>query len=172
MPQGAEGGHGVNWQAIEAIGQIVGIIVAALAIWWGLRGVRRQMWLSTFFDYTKRYAEIIDRLPPSVRVPGDFLKLSDLPPPERERILSALRQYFNLCSEEHYLAEQRVLDRKTWGIWSTGIKDAFRNSVFRDGWALVLVEYEMYPEFCTFMDQLGGRAKAPEAPVHVPAPGV
>ena len=162
----------MNWQAIEAIGQIVGIIVAALAIWWGLRGVRRQMWLSTFFDYTKRYAEIIDRLPPSVRVPGDFLKLSDLPPPERERILSALRQYFNLCSEEHYLAEQRVLDRKTWGIWSTGIKDAFRNSVFRDGWALVLVEYEMYPEFCTFMDQLGGRAKAPEAPVHVPAPGV
>ncbi len=161
----------MNWQAIQAVGQIVGIVVAALAIWWGLRGVRRQMWLSTFFDYTKRYAEIVDRLPPGVRVPSDVLKLSDLPPAERERILSALRQYFNLCSEEHYLAGQRVLDRKTWGIWSTGIKDAFRNSVFRDGWVLVRVEYEMYPEFCIFMDQLVGPAEE-RKPTHVSAPSV
>ena len=147
----------LDWQAIGAVGQVAGTLAAAAAIWWGFRGVKRQMWLATFSEFTGRYAVIIDRLPQDARRPGNYPKFATLPPDHQNLILSAFRQYFNLCSEEHYLAEERILDRKTWGIWSQGIVDAFRNSVFRDGWEYLRIEYEMYPAFCGFMDQSADR---------------
>ena len=152
----------MNWQAVEATGTIAGALLAAGTLMWGFHGVKSQMWLATFADFTKRYADIVDRLPSEMRVPGDFV-LHGLSREEEDKVFGALRRYFNLCSEEHYLAQRRILDSQTWKIWTTGIQDALRNSGFKDAWKLLRVEYEYYPAFCAFMDELVAQTKVTQS---------
>src|SRR5690242_3055554 len=43
--------------------RIASTLIAAAAIYCGLRGVRRQLWVSTFVSFTHRYAEIFKNAP-------------------------------------------------------------------------------------------------------------
>jgi hypothetical protein len=132
------------------------LLVAAtvLLVWVTLRGIREQLWLLTFSEYTRRYAEIVDMLPPDARRPGATFDFAALSPPERDRILTAMRRYLNLCSEERFLHSRGKIDATTWSIWRTGIRDTARLPCFQAAWTMLRSEYEYYTDFQAFMDEL------------------
>jgi hypothetical protein len=133
--------------AITGVGTL---IVSAVAILLSLRGVRNQLWLHTFSEYTRRYAEVVVELPPAARNPRVEFDLMKLDAGERERLLNVVRSYLNLCSEEHYLHDKHRIDHQTWGIWTTGMEDMFRLGWFRQAWDELKDEYRLYPEFREF----------------------
>lgn len=127
--------------------------MSAAAIFITLRGVRAQLWLHTFSEYTRRYAEVVTELPAGARDPeGDF-DLHQLTAAERDRITNVVRAYLNLCSEEYYLWSKGKIDRETWTIWTTGIEDMFRLAWFRRSWDEFRSEYKLYPRFGEFCDE-------------------
>jgi len=80
--------------------------------------------------------------------------MASLPVHERERILSVMRRYLNLCSEEYYLHKKGKIDNQTWDIWKTGIRDTIRLPCFDNVWGTMRCEYNYFAEFCRFMDDL------------------
>lgn len=135
--------------AIAATGTLL-VTAGALVI--TLRGVREQLWLQTFAEYTRRYVECVRELPPEARDPAADFALDKLDGPERHRLLNAARMYVNLCSEEHYLHSKKKIDPETWDIWALGMRDAFRLPWFQAAWRALRHEYTPYREFCAFFD--------------------
>jgi hypothetical protein len=127
------------------------IAVAGLGIAMSLRSVRDRLWLQTFSDYTKRYDDILDRLPEEARLLEESLNPDDLTAVERRRLLIGFRRYFNLCSEEFYLRKRRRIDVETWGIWEKGIRQTMRFPTFRRAWETIGVEYAYFADFRAFM---------------------
>jgi hypothetical protein len=104
------------------IASIAAVVVSALAIAAGLKGVRDQLRVTIFLSYTDRYASIMSSVPFEARQPGSTYRLSSRPDDERTRVLSAFCEYFNLCSEEKWLYEHRKIDRATWKIWENSMQ--------------------------------------------------
>ena len=130
------------------------VLATALLVWVTLKGIREQLWLMTFSEYTRRYAEIMDVLPFEARRPGGHFDPAALSAAEREKMLGAMRRYLNLCSEEQYLRNRNRIDPETWEIWRTGIRDTVRLPLFKFAWEVLRPEYDYYSDFCTFMDSL------------------
>jgi len=128
-----------------------------------LIGIRNQLWMQMFAEYTRRYSEIMDEVPFEARRPGGAYSLEALPTDQHHEVLRALRNYLNLCSEELYLAKTRRLDRRTWRIWTSGIKDTLRLPCFNAGWREMRGEYEYFPEFVTFIDHVAPMGPDPAA---------
>ena len=82
------------------ITSVAAVVISAFAIAAGLRGVREQLRVTVFLTYTDRYARIMGRIPFEARQPSSGYRLASRPDRERTRVLSAFREYFNLCSEE------------------------------------------------------------------------
>ena len=102
---------------VVALASVVGVIVAMAAAVIALRGVRDQLWLQTFAEYTRRYGEIARELPSEARDPGGRFVLTELDKAEQGRVLNIARAYLNLCSEEYFLHSRGKIDDETWRIW-------------------------------------------------------
>ena len=133
--------------------QLFAILVAAWAIHVGLRGVRNQIRVSVFSDYTKRYSEIIDQLPNEARDPMAQKALSNYSSEDQEQIVRVMRNYLNMCSEELFLAQSGNLDEKVWEIWRTGIRATADLKIFQDVWDKLSAEYDAYPDFKLLMQE-------------------
>src|SRR5689334_7030696 len=117
-----------DWRSVMAIGDwaaVAAVLVAGAAIATSLRSVRDQLRISTFLAYTERYSEVMARLPFEARRPGSGYSLARVNEDERETVLSAFRDYFNLCSEELWLHRSRWIDKRTWDIWHSGMRRVF-----------------------------------------------
>lgn len=79
------------------------LIVAGVAIYVTLRGLRNQLWLQMLSEYTRRYSAIVADLPSSARQPGASFDASDLPSDQHDQLLNSVRAYLNLCAEEFFL---------------------------------------------------------------------
>jgi hypothetical protein len=139
---------------VVALAEVMAVIVAAIAILVALHGIKQQLWLTIFSEYTSRYSEIMEDLPFEVRDPNAYFDLGSVPVIERDRILAAARKYINLCSEELYLHTKGKIDDETWSIWHTGIRDTMRTPCFTKAWELLRPEYEFYPALMEMMDRL------------------
>src|SRR5690242_2133338 len=106
---------------VVALASVAGVIVAITAVVSALRGVRAQLWLQTFSEYTRRYGEIVLELPSEARRPGGRFVFEDLDADEQGRVLNIARAYLNLCSEEYFLHSRGRIDDETWAIWRAGI---------------------------------------------------
>jgi hypothetical protein len=144
----------VRLEDIAALAQVAAVLVATIAILVSLKGIRDQLWMFTYAEYTRRFAEIMDALPFQARRPGGRFDLESLPVAEQECILGVMRRYLNLCSEEYYLFQRGKIDKKTWAIWTNGIRDTVRLPCFLSTWAALRMEYEYVAGFCDFMDRL------------------
>jgi hypothetical protein len=136
---------------VVAVASVAGVIVAILAVVFALRGVRDQLWLLTFSEYTRRYSEIVRELPSEARRPGGTFAFAELHPCEQGRVLNVARAYFNLCSEEYYLHTRGRIDDATWEIWRDGMIEVLRAPWSRTTWELLKPEYR-FLEFCEFFD--------------------
>jgi hypothetical protein len=130
------------------------VLATVVLVWVTLKGIREQLWLMTFSEYTRRYAEIMDVLPFEARRPGGHYDHAAISPAERDGALGAMRQYLNLCSEELYLHSRKRIDHNTWEIWTTGIRDTVRLPFFKFAWQVLRPEYDYYSDFSAFMDSL------------------
>jgi len=142
------------WKTPIVVATGVGVFVSLIGVFVSLKGIRRQLWLQTFSEYTRRYSEIMDGLAFEARRPGGHFDFNQLPSAEREQTLGVMRRYFNLCSEEQYLHKRGTLDNATWAIWRTGIMDTVSMPCFPDAWKVLRQEYRCYDDFCTFIDGL------------------
>lgn len=128
-------------------------LVGAAAVAVAIKGVRDQLWLQTFSEYTRRYAEIVKVLPSESRDPNGNFDVESLRAAERGVVENAARAYINLCSEEFYLHGRGRIDKETWNIWRLSMEDVFRLPWLRQTWLSVQQEYRYYPEFCAFLSQ-------------------
>ena len=132
------------------VATIVTVIVTALALWITVRHFKKQLQLSFFADYTKRYQEITLNFPESINEPDfDFDKLEQ---ELREKTLRYMRAYFDLCSEEYFLWKKKNIDKDTWEEWASGIEYAFSKKAFQDGWKLISLDTIYYEDFSKFVN--------------------
>lgn len=134
--------------------QVVAVLGAAFGVYLGLRGVRKQIWIGIFTQYTTRYSEVFDGLPLAIRSPSLDKKLNMMDEDLKDDVLNVMRRYLNLCSEEMYLAEKGYLEDGAWEIWKTGIRDSMRLPIFAEAWNSLKTEYEFYPKFQLFINSL------------------
>jgi hypothetical protein len=88
------------------VASLAAVIVSALAIVAGLKGVRDQLRVTIFLEYTERYSKIMQNMPYMAREPGSDYELASQSEEERRRVLAVFREYLNLCSEEKWLHDQ------------------------------------------------------------------
>lgn len=128
-----------------------------------LRGVRAQMHVQTFTEYTRRYAEIAGSLPWDAASPDCSVEPAKMTEQEREQLLRTMRRYFNLCWEELHLRRTAKIDDATWKIWAAGIQDSLRSGCFRASWVMLRSEYDyggLGHEFVEFIDARAGATPA------------
>ncbi len=78
---------------------------------------QRELQLSFFSEYTKRYQDIML-----------YLYRSDMPSKEY------IRLYLDLCSEEYYLYKQGCLPQDIWEMWLEGMQMIMKQRVFQMEW--------------------------------------
>jgi hypothetical protein len=101
----------VDLAAIAAAGTAAAS--AVIAVW----SVRKALREQSYFEYTKRYHDILAMLPADFfgRPPGpEAIK-------ERDDWRQAAHLYVDLCSEEVKLRLRRQVPRRVWRDWEEGI---------------------------------------------------
>ena len=146
---------------VVALASVAGVIVAIATVVVALRGVRHQLWLQTFSEYTRRYGEIVRELPSEARRPGGRFVFDELDSEEQGRVLNIARAYLNLCSEEYFLHDRGRIDDETWTIWRAGIVEVLRAPWIQTTWTMLKPEYR-FLEFCSFLDECIIEARAVE----------
>jgi hypothetical protein len=140
-------------ESFVAVAGVGGVLVALLQILFTVKGIRDQMWIATFSEYTRRYSEIAREVPSELRRPGGRSS-ADLSEAERDRLMNSVRAYLNLCSEEFYLRKRGLIDKETWAVWLLGMKETVASSWISEAWPAMQNEYSYYPDFCAFMNEL------------------
>ncbi len=141
--------------AVSAVSSGALVVATAWIAIATLRGVRTQMHVQTFTEYTRRYAEILEALPWDIASPSCTVDPAGLPADQREALMRALRRYFNLCWEELHLRRSKKIDDMTWRIWEAGISDTMRSPCVRAGWQSLRTEYNyggLGGDFVKFID--------------------
>ena len=100
------------FETLIAASAIATLAVTGVGIVVALKGVRDQLWLQMFSDYTRRYHEIVRDLPSESRDPEGTFDFESLDGAKRGDILNAVRGYLNLCSEEYYLYRRGRIEKK------------------------------------------------------------
>lgn len=134
---------------ISDIIQLGIMLSTAGALFFTVRNFRKQLQLSFFAEYTKRYQEIILNFPESIN--EDDFEFESLVEEERNKTLRYMRVYFDLCSEEYFLWQSKHIDKKTWKEWESGIKYAFSKVAFREGWRRITMDTIYYKDFSSFV---------------------
>lgn len=137
--------------------QLVALVLSAIALVVALTGIRNQLWLQMFTHFTDKFLAIIDSMPEEARLPKSSWSLASLAVDERKSLTVSLRHYFNLCSEEFYLHKHRRIDRETWRIWTRGMAIYMSLPAFKEGWETLRTEYDYFPDFQSFMDEMALR---------------
>jgi len=138
----------------SAIATVLGVVVAAVAIWIQIRKLNEQLMLQHFADYTKRYQEIILQFPENINESGFVLGLH----PDYARTMRQMRAYFDLCFEEWYLNQRRLLDKEIWNVWRSGMEAAFSKPAFKQAWVQIKSDTNFGSAFEQYIEGLNEKA--------------
>lgn len=122
-------------QIVAILFSAIGVIIAICSNRRQLKTFNRQLKLTFFSEYTRRYQEIALNFPENIN-DSDF-NYDKLEKEERNKILRYMRIYFDLCSEEYHLYKDGCLDENVWGNWEDGISHAMTKKSFKDAWIIV-----------------------------------
>ena len=128
--------------------QLAGIVFIGIGLIISIRSNRNQIkifnkqaQLNFFREYTKRYHDIIVSFPINIgKGDTDIRKLDH---DVKNKTLKYMRAYFDLCSEEYHLHEEKLIDDKVWKNWKKGIEASLSKKVFKDAW----LEIEKHASF-------------------------
>ncbi|WP_417263553.1 hypothetical protein [Celeribacter sp.] len=135
---------------LEIIGLAVSIL-GLIAVLWQLGVVGKQLKLQNYSEYTRRYAEVVYRLPEIINDNEKF-EISALNDNEREDFMRNQRAYFDLCFEEWNLHNRGLIDAESWRIWSGGIETALKRKAFIQAWEIIKATTEYGPDFENWVD--------------------
>lgn len=128
------------------------ILIAAASLFWGFITYKRQSNIQIFFEYTRRYENIMDSFPENAR----FYRLdtsSDLPP-ESNQLTIAVLKYLNLCSEEYYLWKTKQLSKNLWNIWKDELERTLQSNLVKREWPKIKIEFQSYSEFQKYVETI------------------
>ncbi|CAA6816344.1 MAG: Unknown protein [uncultured Sulfurovum sp.] len=126
---------------------IVGVTIAIVTFLYQLYINKKQFKMQIFFNYTDRYQNILIHLPIDVQS-NDFDSNS-----LTEQDLKWFRAYFDLCSEEFYLAQKKLIDNDVWLLWKLGLKESLKKPAFMFAWKKI-PRNNSYDEFDKFVKKL------------------
>lgn len=120
-------------------------VVSAIGVILAWIHFSEQQKLDFFARYTGRYQQIIMQLPEYV--------YQDHPIAEDacQQILPIMRAYYDLCSEEYFLYEQKYLSKKVWKEWRSGMEYIFQRPVFKQCWEKMDLQDTSYSNFREFV---------------------
>ena len=127
----------------------IGVIISLIALIFTVRSFIAQQKLSVFIEYTKRYSDINHTFP--VDISSDTFVLNDHK--DKENILKNMRAYFELCSEEYYLKNEKGLINSSWEGWTKGMLLKFEKPAFKDAWEILKTEEIQYIPFVEFIER-------------------
>ena len=147
---------------INAFISLLGLLVAGgglIAVCVQVRQVRNQLKLQNYSEYTRRYAEIVFRLPEEVNDENFSLDERE----DRPQIMRVFRAFFDLCFEEYDLHNRKLVDEDAWQIWSGGIETAMSRPAFRQAWQVVRDTSGFGWKFNDYMNELCYKKPAKQA---------
>ena len=111
----------------------LGILVAAIvSICISQRMDIKQRRTAMFAEYNRRYQEIF------LNMPDDIYK-GDVKVDKRTK--KYMRMYFDLCSEEYHLWQEKIIPDKVWNTWVEGMQIACNHQIYIDSWKALNGEY-------------------------------
>ena len=132
---------------------ICALAVSFLSIWLQGRSSQKQLLVANISEYTKRYQEIILNLP-RVVLNSDF-DINVVSEEEETLILRYMLIYFNLCFEEYTLYfSLKLVDKKVWKIWESGIRSSLYRPAFRQCWQIISQNSSYDGRFVAFMNSI------------------
>src|SRR5262245_39010385 len=96
-------------EALPFLSALVAIIALCYQIWRNSLLLKLQQ----FSEYTRRYQQIV------INFPGDIYDSTFVLTGrgDYKQTMMSMRAYFDLCFEEWYLSNRRLVDKNTWRIW-------------------------------------------------------
>jgi hypothetical protein len=134
---------------------IVGLIALVWGITWGVNSYNRQMNTQVFLTYTQRFEQVMESFPENAWVVR--LDIDKLPEPSPELSRSVLK-YLNLCAEEFYLLQKKLLAKEVWAIWEKELERTLQTPLFVREWEILAEEFEAYPEFQRYLKKIQAQA--------------
>lgn len=116
-----------------AIGGVIVSLITLWILWMQMRKLNTQLMIQQFSDYTKRYQDIILHFPENINVQSFVLANCKT----YDETMRYMRAYFDLCYEEWYLHTRKLIDKKIWGTWNSGIVTAMSKPAFSQAWAVI-----------------------------------
>ena len=138
---------------------LTGVVLLGVTIWnlrFATRSFKKQMNAQVYLAYTERYEKLMADCPSDFRTTMLDLNLSEVHDKDRDRIKVCLLRYLNLCSEEFHLMQTGYLASEVWGIWRQELEWTLRKRLYLSGWPELAREFESYPEFLKFVDEVQG----------------
>ncbi len=138
-------------EQIELILKMVGGTIAVFSFIYGFIKIRQDLQNKFFQDYTKRYYDIMSKLPFEVHTQEyDFNSLDK----DKTEVLKYIMLYFDLCSEEYHLFLERKISKKVWNEWKSGIENNFRKKAFINAWQVLIAKNytQYYPNFTKLVE--------------------
>lgn len=141
----------LNWGDIPTWLSAIATGLGIFFLWKQLDGLNKQAKLQVYAEYTKRYAEIVQRFPEDINT-TDFVMSSR--GKEQEGIMRAMRAYFDLCFEEWDLNEKGLISKDFWITWREGMSTALSKPAFKQAWALIQVDSVFGTKFVNFVSEM------------------
>jgi hypothetical protein len=135
---------------ITEIISLTAVVVAILALGWQIRTSNKQSKMQTFLTYTERYQEIVLNLP--IGMESEDFSIENFDEKTQEKILKWLRAYFDLCSEEYYLKNNRLIDKEAWRLWESGMKDSLKKPAFIQSWRIIQTNKYFHKDFAGYIE--------------------
>jgi hypothetical protein len=139
---------------------LTGVVILGFTIWnirFATSSFRKQMNAQVYLAYTDRYERLMADCPIDFRTTLLELPLDEVDPKDRDRIKLCLLRYLNLCSEEFHLMRTGYLAPEVWGLWRRELEWTLRRPLYRSGWPGLRHEFESYPEFLAYVEEVQDR---------------
>jgi hypothetical protein len=114
-----------------------------LIIWRQLKASQKQLTLSNYSEYTRRYSEIIALFPEDINESSFILDGRG----DYDKVMRVMRRYFDLSFEEFDLFNKRFIAPEIWKVWEGGIKAAMSKPAFQQAWEKIKQDTQFGVEF-------------------------
>ena len=137
-----------DWLGVGgSLATILSVLVAGYALWRQLGVLRVQLAVEHFGDHSRRFLEVMERLPEEVHDPAFCLEGRD----DAGAIMRVMRTYFGMCFEEWYLHRRGYFDEGMWNLWRLGMHDALAKPAFRQAWERIASDTLYEADFKSFV---------------------
>ena len=92
----------------------------------------KQRKLQMFAEYTRRYQDIFMNMPDDIY--NRTAKIDT-------RTKRYMRLYFDLCSEEFHLWQNKEVPDEVWNLWVEGMQIACNHKIYKNSWDVIKGEY-------------------------------